>query len=127
QSLGRGLERLAGGGPGAGIQGDAPRRPGQPEPERELQPSDFGLPVHDVSTILGGDAAANVAMMNRLFSGDRGPIHDFVAMSASAALVAAGMADDFKQGAEAAGETMASGKPAVVLERYIELTQAAGS
>ena len=95
--------------------------------ERELQPSDFGLPAHDISTILGGDAAANVAMMNRLFSGERGPIRDFVAMSASAALVAAGMADDFKQGAEAAGETIASGKPAVVLARYIELTRVAGS
>ncbi len=93
--------------------------------ERELQPADFGLPAHEIGTILGGDAATNAATMNRLFAGETGPIHDFVAMSAGAAFVVAGMADDFKQGAELAKETLASGKPAEVLRRYVELTQAA--
>jgi anthranilate phosphoribosyltransferase len=93
--------------------------------EREVQPSDFGLPVHPIDAVLGGDAATNAATMERLFAGETGAVHDFVVAAASAAFVVSGTTGDFKQGAELARETLASGKPAEVLHRYIQLTQAA--
>jgi anthranilate phosphoribosyltransferase len=95
--------------------------------EQELQPADFGVAAHPLTAVAGADALTNANTMRALFAGERGPVHDFVVINAAAALVVAGLAGDFRQGAELAAETIASGKPGEVLERYVQLSQEAGA
>jgi anthranilate phosphoribosyltransferase len=91
--------------------------------EQTLQPSDFGVAAHPLVAVAGSDPASNASDMRALFEGRRGAIHDFVVVNAAAALVVAGLAPDFRAGAELATATLASGKPARILQRYVELTQ----
>jgi anthranilate phosphoribosyltransferase len=95
--------------------------------EQELQPADFGVAAHPLTAVAGSDALANAITMQALFGGERGAVHDFVVINAAAALVVAGLAGDFRQGAELAAETIASGKPREVLGRYVQLSQEAGA
>ena len=91
--------------------------------EQELQPSDFGLIAHSLDSVKGGEAAENAETMRSVLSGAHGPVYDFVLINASAALVAAGIANDWKNGVDAARESIGSGKAGQVLDRYIALTQ----
>lgn len=93
--------------------------------ERQIQPSDFGVAAHPLTAVAGADAEANARVMNALFAGEKGPVRDFVVINAAAALVVAGLADNFKDGAALAAATIDTGKPAEVLARYVQLTQAA--
>jgi anthranilate phosphoribosyltransferase len=94
--------------------------------EQELQPADFGVAAHPLTAVAGADAQTNANTMRALFGGERGPVHDFVVINAAAALVVAGLAGDFRKGAELAAATIASGKPDEVLGRYVRLSQEAG-
>jgi anthranilate phosphoribosyltransferase len=91
--------------------------------EQILQPGDFGVDAHPLTAIAGSDAEANAGAMKALFAGAKGAVRDFVVMNAAAALVVAGLAPDFKSGAGLAASTLASGRPAEVLNRYVELTR----
>lgn len=95
--------------------------------EQELQPSDFGLPAHPLESVKGGESAENAETMRAVLSGAHGPILDFVLMNASAALVATGIAGDWKGGVDAARESIGSGKAKSVLESYVRLTQELGA
>ena len=91
--------------------------------ERLLQPANFGVQAHPLTAVAGSDAESNARAMKALFAGEQGAVHDFVVMNAAAALVVAGLAPDFRSGAELAASTLASDKPAGVLARYIALSQ----
>jgi anthranilate phosphoribosyltransferase len=55
--------------------------------------------------------------------GERGPVRDVVALNAGAALVAVGIAQDLKQGATLAQESIDSGAAAGKLDAWVELTR----
>ena len=81
-----------------------------------LRPEDFGLPAHPLSTVGGGSPQDNSETFKTLLtSGDEipeklVPVMDFVMMNASALLVVAGLAADFKEGTKLARESITSGK-----------------
>lgn len=95
--------------------------------ERQLHPADFGVEAHPLEAVSGGTAEENAEQMRRLLDGESGPVLDFVLMNASAALVVAGLASDFREGAALARETIASGKARRVLDDYVRLTNEAGA
>ena len=75
----------------------------------EVTPEDFGLGRAPISAISGGEAAHNAALIRAILSGDRGPRRDIAVANAAAALVAAGRAADFLEGARVAAESIDSG------------------
>ncbi|KAF4617342.1 hypothetical protein D9613_005795 [Agrocybe pediades] len=81
-----------------------------------LRPEDFGLPAHPLSTVGGGSPQQNSETFKTLLtSGDKIPeklipVMDFVLMNASALLVVAGLAADYKEGTRLARESITSGK-----------------
>ena len=74
-----------------------------------VAPEDFGLERAPISAISGGDAAHNAALIRAIFAGERGPRRDIAIANASAAIVAAGRAADFFEGARLAAESIDSG------------------
>ncbi|MHC1625373.1 MAG: anthranilate phosphoribosyltransferase [Methermicoccaceae archaeon] len=83
-----------------------------------LSPEDFGLPVHPVSSIIGGDAYDNANALMNVFSGRRGAHLDFILLNASAALYVAGITTDLKEGVEIATNSIDEGE---VLKKLDEL------
>ena len=68
-------------------------------PVRRIGPRDFGLDEQPLSSIRGGDPAVNAGILFDVLRGEKLPARTAVLMNASAALVAAGRATDFRDGA----------------------------
>ena len=89
-----------------------------------LNPSDFGLPAHPLSSVVGGSPQENAETFKTLLtSGDKVPVTlipvmDFVLMNASALLVVAGVATDFPEGTNLARQSIVSGKAWEALEVF---------
>ncbi|SDD80927.1 anthranilate phosphoribosyltransferase [Paracoccus isoporae] len=83
--------------------------------EFTVTPEDAGLPRHDFSGIVGGDAAHNAAALRALLAGEKNAYRDAVLLNAGAALLVAGKASDLRSGAEMAAESIDSGAAAARL------------
>ncbi len=75
----------------------------------DIDPGAFGLATAPRESILGGDAAANAAIIERVLQGDKGPRRDVVILNAAAAIVAGGQAQDLKEGLKVAANSIDSG------------------
>ncbi|KAJ3735277.1 anthranilate phosphoribosyltransferase, TrpD [Lentinula guzmanii] len=102
--------------------------------ELTLQPELFGLNSHPLSSVAGGKPEENAATFKTLLTSGNDiperliPVKDFVCMNASALLVVAGIAADYKEGTRLASESITSGKAWAALETFREAgRQAAGS
>jgi anthranilate phosphoribosyltransferase len=74
-----------------------------------LHPEDFGFTPQPFDEIRGGDALKNKAIAEFILERGRGAPRDIVLMNAALALVAAGKAANFKDGAALAAESIDSG------------------
>lgn len=74
-----------------------------------VRPEDLGLQRAPLSSIKGGDATVNAAIIRDLLSGGKGAHRDVVILNAAFALVAAGIADTPSDGARMAAESIDSG------------------
>jgi anthranilate phosphoribosyltransferase len=74
-----------------------------------LMPEDFGLAVAKPEDLKGGDIAHNAEIARAVLGGGLGPQRDVVLANASAALVAAGKAASFLEGAAIAAAAIDSG------------------
>lgn len=83
-----------------------------------VEPGDAGLPVHPAEAVAGSDAAANAAAVEAVLAGERGARREFVVLNAAAAIVVGGLADDLRDGAEAAAASIDTGAAARVLEGW---------
>ncbi|HEV2766797.1 MAG TPA: anthranilate phosphoribosyltransferase [Acidimicrobiales bacterium] len=90
-----------------------------------VDPSDLGISPADASSIRGGDARLNQELATRVIDGERGPHRDLVLLNAAAGLVAAGVADDLKEGYAAASASVDDGAAARVLEQAVAVSQEA--
>jgi len=88
----------------------------------EITPEDFALGRAPISAISGGDAAHNAALIRAILRGEPGPRRDIVIANAAAALVAAGRAADFLEGARIAAESIDSGAALKKLDALIAFT-----
>ena len=87
-----------------------------------IKPQDFGMKKADLIDIKGGSIEENAVIVRKILEGEKGPRQDVVLLNASAALIAGGMAKDFKDGIEIARQSIESGKAKQKLEKLIEFT-----
>jgi anthranilate phosphoribosyltransferase len=90
-----------------------------------VHPSDYGLARATTEAIRGGDCAANAAIARSVLGGTRGAPRDIVLLNAGAALLVAGRAANVRDGIDAAGEAIDSGRARAVLARMTALSGAA--
>ena len=88
----------------------------------ELNPSELGLLPQHNGAIRGGDAKMNARMTKGVLSGEAGSHRDITVFNAAAALVAAGLASDFREGMAMASETIDSGRAMAKLSGLIEFS-----
>lgn len=76
--------------------------------------------------LAGGDSEENAEITRKILAGEKGPKRNVVVLNASAALVAAGKAKDFKEGISLAQTSIDSGAAALKLEKLARYTQENG-
>jgi anthranilate phosphoribosyltransferase len=94
--------------------------------EYSVSPEDAGLSASPSSAIGGGTPTQNAAVLKSVLQGELGAVRDVVVLNAGAALVAAGLAQDLKEGASLAQESIDSGAAGRKLEEWVELTRTLG-
>ena len=88
-----------------------------------VTPEDLGLSRASARDVQGQSIEDNLAAMNGVLSGERGPARDIALLNASAALAAGNAVDNLKQGIMAASESIDSGKAMDKLRALAELSQ----
>jgi anthranilate phosphoribosyltransferase len=74
-----------------------------------VTPDEFGVARAPLESIRGGTATENAAIIRRVLEGEPGPARDIVVVNAAAALVAAGIAANFREAAGLASFVISSG------------------
>jgi anthranilate phosphoribosyltransferase len=74
-----------------------------------VTPEEFGVSRAPLEAIRGGTAAENAALIERILEGQAGPTRDIVVINVAAALVAAGVAENFREAAGLASFVISSG------------------
>jgi anthranilate phosphoribosyltransferase len=74
-----------------------------------VTPEEFGVSRAPLEAIRGGTAAENAALIERILEGEAGPTRDIVVINVAAALVAAGVAENFREAAGLASFVISSG------------------
>ena len=90
----------------------------------EWSPSDFSIDQAKPSDLAGGDRAVNCEIATTILHGSRGAQRDIVLVNAAAALVAAGRANDLKEGMQRASDSLDSGAAWEKVERLALFTTA---
>jgi anthranilate phosphoribosyltransferase len=89
-----------------------------------VHPSDFGIPKAERKDLLGGDAAANAAILRDVLAGGKGPRRDVVLLNAGASLFVGGKAASVREGIELAVQAIDSGAARMKLEAMVEASKA---
>ncbi len=82
-----------------------------------VTPEMAGLPRAALSQFVGCDVPTNAALLYDVLTGITGARRDIVLLNAAAALVAAGLAEDLKQGVAMGAEAIDSGQAAATLAK----------
>jgi len=107
---GGGLDEISLGGPTmvAEVRDGAIRR-------SAVMPEEFGVEPAPLEAVGGGTAAENAALIQRILEGEAGPPRDIVVINAAAALVAAGISENFREAADVARSAIDSGRASETL------------
>ena len=90
-----------------------------------VKPQDFGVRSAKLADIKGGgNVDDNTIIVNEILAGRKGAQQDIVLVNASAALVAGGLALDFKKGVKMARASIESGKAKEKLDQLVKFTNA---
>jgi anthranilate phosphoribosyltransferase len=92
--------------------------------EYELDAADLGLKAAPLESVRGGGPEENARIARELLGGATGPRRDVLLLNAAAALRAAGLARDWKEGLGAAAEAIDSGRAGDALARWATISQA---
>jgi anthranilate phosphoribosyltransferase len=90
-----------------------------------LDPTEFGIPLAVPEDLVGGDPAANAQLAKAILDGEPGPRRDIVVLNAAAALLAAGVVDDWPAGLEAAAASLEGGRAAAALDGLVRVSRQA--
>jgi anthranilate phosphoribosyltransferase len=82
-----------------------------------ITPEMAGLPRVTLDQFIGGDVQINASHLYDVFTGIPGPRRDIVLLNAAAALVAAGLCADLKEGVTLGAEAIDSGQAAATLAK----------
>jgi anthranilate phosphoribosyltransferase len=92
----------------------------------DILPEQFFGKQANPEDLKGGDPEENARITRDILAGTEGPGRDVVLLNASAALVAARKADDFKDGIQIAAQAIESGQATQKLEALIRYTRENG-
>ncbi|MCE5186935.1 MAG: anthranilate phosphoribosyltransferase [Planctomycetaceae bacterium] len=91
--------------------------------QQELDPVQFGLPLAEFSDLCGGDAQTGAGIIRDILNGiETGAKRDIVLLNAAAAIMVAGLADNFAEGIEMARDSIASGSAAKCLDALVKIS-----
>jgi anthranilate phosphoribosyltransferase len=90
-----------------------------------LVPEDFGVSLAPMEAVGGGSAAENAEKIRLILEGQAGPRRDIVVVNAAAALVAANVSADFREGAQRASVAIDSGAAKAKLAALAAFAQSA--
>ena len=93
--------------------------------EYTLNPTQFGLPLHNIDSIRVENAQHSSEIIMALLSGEQGPARDIVLLNAGAAIYVSGLAKDMADGMAKAAESIDSGAALNKLQQLKALSQAA--
>lgn len=89
----------------------------------KFNPSDFGISETSIDELRTGDAITNAGIISDILSDkDKGPRKDIVVLNAAAAIIVAGIADDFAAAIELAKASIRDGKALECLEKLVEVS-----
>jgi anthranilate phosphoribosyltransferase len=89
-----------------------------------VTPEHFGVARASAERVRGGSPMENASIVQSIFAGELGARRDIVVINAAAALVVAGLAENFKEGAQLAGQAISSGAAQQKLADLKEFTNA---
>jgi len=89
----------------------------------KLDPADFGISEPSIDELRTGDAIANAGIVRDILAGkDNGARKDIVVLNAAAAIIVAGIADDFASAVPLAQASIGDGGAMACLEKLIEVS-----
>ena len=89
----------------------------------KINPADFGISEASIDELRTGDAIANAGIIRDVLAGkDKGPRRDIVVLNAAAAVIVAGLADDFGSAIGLAEASVDDGRASACLEKLIEVS-----
>ena len=90
-----------------------------------VQPADLGVATANVDALRGADATGNARLLLDILGGEqRGAARDIVLVNAAAALVVAGLTEDWSEAMARAAESIDSGAASAVLQRMRRIAAA---
>ena len=92
----------------------------------DIQPEQFFGESADPEWLRGGKPEVNAEITKKILAGEKGPKRNIVLLNSAAALTAAGIAADFKEGIRLAETSIDEGKAAEKLESLIRFTRENG-
>jgi len=92
----------------------------------DITPERFFEKQADAKDLTGGGPEENADITKKILDGEKGPKRDVVLLNASAALVAAGKAEDFMKGIDLARDSIDSGAAVEKLESLVRFTRENG-
>ncbi|MBN2315044.1 MAG: anthranilate phosphoribosyltransferase [Sedimentisphaerales bacterium] len=89
----------------------------------DLDPADFGISETSIDELKTGDAIANAGIVRDVLSGrDQGARRNIVLLNAAAAIIVAGLADDFTAAIQRAETSIDDGGAMACLEKLIDVS-----
>ncbi len=89
----------------------------------ELDPADFGISETSIDALKTGDAITNAGIVRDILTGkDQGARRNIVLLNAAAAIIVAGLTDDFTSALERAESAIDDGGALACLEKLIEVS-----
>jgi anthranilate phosphoribosyltransferase len=92
----------------------------------DISPEQFFSEPAEPADLLGGSPEENAQITRNILDGEKGPKRNIVLINAAAALVAAGQAEDLKQGIRIAETAIDEGVAAKKMEALIRYSQENG-
>jgi anthranilate phosphoribosyltransferase len=117
---GDGMDELTVSGPSQVIEVADGRRT-----EYTISPVELGLGQALPEAVQGGEPQQNAVLARAVLGGAKGPHRDVVLLNSAAALRAAGICADWKQGISLAAEAIDTGRAGALLERWVKASQEA--
>jgi len=90
--------------------------------EYRIAPEDFGLARSETAALSVDGPAASLAMIRSVLAGEAGPARDIVVLNAGAAIYAAGVAADLREGVQRAGEAIDNGQARQRLDALVQFS-----
>ncbi|MCQ2514616.1 MAG: anthranilate phosphoribosyltransferase [Ruminococcus sp.] len=88
-----------------------------------ISPEDFGMPLSDMSELIGGDGVENAEITRKILSGEiKGAKRDIVVLNSALGLVAGGKVNTIAEGVSLANEIIDSGKALAKIDEFAKAT-----